>query len=151
MGSYGSCRENPAAGRALCIPFHMEPAMKSLAYTVCLVAVLLFWFSETSYGGWVESEDGRTFIVDRDGKRWDVTQAKEFGFIAQRFQYGIGKDAFKTLGDKDFVEDKPTRLTRDRIIGISAGDTAQAYSVNKLKYHEIANTTLDGKPIAVGY
>jgi len=42
-------------------------------------------------------------------------------------------------------------LREGRVIGVSDGETAQAYSVPKLRYHEVANTVIGGSAIAVGY
>lgn len=37
------------------------------------------------------------------------------------------------------------------VIGISAGDDSHAYSVEKLRYHETANTMLGDSATLVGY
>lgn len=99
----------------------------------------------------VEREDGKAYIVDRNGYRWDVTQAESLGFKPENFQYGIGKNAFTPLDDSLLGDD--TTLVPDnlRIIGIANGSHAQAYSVPKLTRHEIANSALGSKPVAVGY
>jgi hypothetical protein len=38
-----------------------------------------------------------------------------------------------------------------RVIGIAEGDEAKAWSVRKLSRHEIANSSIGGDAIAVGY
>ena len=99
----------------------------------------------------VMKEGGKTYIVDRTRNRWDVTQAESLGFEPDRFQYGLGKNAFTPLDDRhlaDQGEDVPGDL---RVIGVAEGNDARAYSVPKLRYHEISNSTLGEKPIAVGY
>ena len=40
---------------------------------------------------------------------------------------------------------------RSRVIGVELEGSAHAYSVAKLRYHEIANTTLAGRPIVAAY
>lgn len=100
---------------------------------------------------WVVRENNRVYIEDRTGERWDVTEAEKAGFIPGRFQYGIGKDAFTPLNDNDFTENPTAASSRDRIIGIAIEGEAHAYSVKRLRRHEIANTTIAGKPIAAGY
>lgn len=117
--------------------------------TTIMIATLL-WTATICLAAWVESRDGRVFIVDRNNERWDVTQAQELGFIPQRFQYGIGKDAFTPLKDEDFGNEQPA-FSDTRIIGISVDDDAHAYAVSRLRRHEIANTTLAGEAIAAGY
>jgi hypothetical protein len=99
----------------------------------------------------VVREAGKTYIVDRTGERWDVTQAESLGFKPEKFQYGLGRDAFTPLDDTDLVDDY-SGISRDlRIIGVDDGSQSQAYSVPRLSFHEISNSTLGSKPIAVGY
>ncbi len=99
----------------------------------------------------VLKHDGKVFIIDRTGYKWDVTQAVELGFKADNFQYGIGRDAFTTLDDEDLDGSKDSLTERSRVIGVDLEGSAHAYSVNRLRYHEIANTTIAGRPIAAGY
>ena len=99
----------------------------------------------------VIEDNGRTYLVDQTGERWDITQAKTIGFEPRHFQFGIGRNAFRPLDESDWppgVEDIPAHL---RVIGVASGDEAQAYSVSKLSRHETANTQLESKPIVVGY
>lgn len=99
----------------------------------------------------VIEDNDRTYLVDQTGERWDITQARTIGFEPRHFQFGIGRHAFRPLGESDWppgVEDSPAHL---RVIGVADGDEAQAYSVSKLSRHETANTRLESKPIVVGY
>ena len=124
--------------------------MNSIKLAIFIISTVLI-ATATAFGAWVINDGDKVYIEDRTGYRWDVTQAKELGFIPQRFQYGIGKDAFVPLQDDDF-EDKKTRSFFDtRVIGISIDGNSHAYAVNRLSRHEIANTTLGGKPITAGY
>ncbi len=102
------------------------------------------------YAARVIDAGDRVYIQDQTGVRWDVTQAKSLGFKPEKFQYGIGKYAFETLDDTH-IRDATSSKRNPRVIGIAEGDQAQAYSVPKLRYHEIANTHLGDKPLAVGY
>jgi hypothetical protein len=111
---------------------------------------LFFVFQYGTAVSYVTSAGGKTYIVDQTGEKWDVTQAKSIGFDPHRFQYGIGRHAFQTLDDSHLK--KKASFTREfRVIGITDESEAQAYSVSKLRGHEIANTTLGSKPIVVGY
>lgn len=93
----------------------------------------------------------KTYIVDQRGERWDVTQAKSIGFRPEKFQYGIGRNAFTPLDDSGLSEDT-SRVPEDlRIIGVTEGAFEQAYSIPKLRRHEIANTRIGSQEIAVGY
>lgn len=95
-------------------------------------------------------KDDRVYLLDQTGVQWDVTQARSLGFKPENFQYGIGKHAFETLDDNHLRDASPSP-GNTRVIGIAEGDLAQAYSVPKLRYHEIANTHLGEEPLAVGY
>jgi len=108
-----------------------------------------------SYGnnepGFVVREGGKVFIVDQLGERWDVTQAESIGFKPGKFQYGIGRNTFITLDDSLLTGPGSSLRGGTRVIGISEGTEAKAYSVSKLRRHEISNSELSGKPVAVGY
>ena len=93
----------------------------------------------------------KTYIVDRLGDRWDVTQAKSIGFVPKGFQYGIGKNAFTPLDDSSLSEETFSVPQGTRVIGVSDDSEAKAYSVPKLRRHEIANSRIGSDPIAVGY
>jgi hypothetical protein len=93
----------------------------------------------------------RTYIVDRHGERWDVTQARSIGFMPERFQHGIGRNAFTPLDDSA-VKDKHSGVSQSlRVIGISDGKEAKAYSVPRLRRHEVANSNIGDRPIAAAY
>lgn len=93
----------------------------------------------------------KAYIEDQDGERWDVTQAKSLGFKPERFQYGIGRNAFTPLDDSSLSDGSSAVLRNPRVIGITDGTEARAYAIPKLRYHEIANTRIGTKPVAVGY
>jgi hypothetical protein len=124
-----------------------------------LIRVLLFFIiliagcvkvDEAAYSN-IRHEDGKTYIIDRTGDKWDVTQAVTLGFKPENFQYGIGKDTFTPLDDSSLTESSPDLPENMRVIGIEEGEDAKAYSVGRLSRHEIANSTLGEKPVAVGY
>lgn len=95
-------------------------------------------------------EGDKTYIVDLHGERWDVTQAESEGFEPDNFQYGIGRYAFTPLDDS-FLTDQTQNVDWGlRVIGISNTES-KAYSVSKLRGHEIANSWIGSKPIAVAY
>ncbi|NOR24508.1 MAG: DUF3179 domain-containing protein [Desulforhopalus sp.] len=117
--------------------------------TIILAAVLLV--VDIGFAVWVVREDDSVYIVDRTGERWDVSQAQTVGFNPHRFQYGLGKNAFTPLRDEDFEDDRVSSFFNTRIIGISIDGKAHAYTVDRLKHHETANTTIAGKAIVAGY
>jgi hypothetical protein len=96
--------------------------------------------------------DGNTtYIVDRHGERWDVTQAGSIGFMPERFQHGIGRNAFAPLDDSSLKDKSPNASKSLRVIGISDGKKANAYSVERLWRHEVANSSIGDKQIAAAY
>jgi hypothetical protein len=99
----------------------------------------------------VVREDGKVYIVDRRGERWDVTQAESLGFKPEKFQYGLGRDAFTTLDDSMLTDETKGVNPNLRIIGISKRDEAKAYSVPRLSRHEVSNSLLGEDPVAVAY
>jgi hypothetical protein len=116
---------------------------------VIITGFLFFFQSGTAYSYVTRARD-KIYIVDQTGEKWDITQAESVGFDPHFFQYGIGKKAFKTL-DNSHLKKNASFLRDYRVIGIADESESQAYSVSKLRRHEIANTTLGSKPIAVGY
>ena len=99
----------------------------------------------------VVHEGESTYIVDRHGERWDVSQARSLGFMPERFQHGIGRNAFTPLDDSSLKDTGETASQSLRVIGISDGKQANAYSVPRLWHHEVANSSLGDKKIAAAY
>lgn len=125
--------------------------MNRAGILIVVLCIAVLCGAAPSFSAWVETQGGRVFIVDRTGEQWDVTEAKKLGFIPQWFQYGVGKNAFTPLGDEDLGEGGLSGVSGKRVIGVEVEGGAHAYSVRKLSRHEIANTTIAGKPIAAGY
>ena len=120
-----------------------------------LFAIVLFFIAilclDSAISTDIQKEGSRTYIIDQVGERWDITQAQSLGFHPENFQYGIGRNAFQTLDDSNLNPDASFISPHLRVIGVTDGTEAHAYSVSKLWRHEIANTNLGLKPIAVGY
>ena len=87
-------------------------------------------------------ENGKSYIVDLHGERWDVSQAKSIGFDPERFRHGIGRNAFTPLDDTHLKDKSPNVSSNTRVIGISDGKKARAYSVPRLYRHEVANSSI---------
>ena len=99
----------------------------------------------------VLEEEGKTFIIDQKGERWDVTQALSLGFSPEGFQFGIGRDAIRPLDDQHLGAEGEILPDRSRVIGISLDEEGHAYSITRLTRHEIANTRLGDTPLAAAY
>ena len=121
------------------------------------LSILIIAFSITcimasvASSAFVIQKGGKTYIKDQTGERWDVTQAKSIGFKPELFQYGIGKTAFTPLDDSHLSDGRSLNIRNHRVIGVADDSEARAYSVPKLRYHEIANTQIGEKKIVVGY
>jgi hypothetical protein len=127
----------------------MNILIKVLFFSLILIAGCVE-VDEAAFSN-VRHEDGNIYIIDRTGDKWDVTQAVSLGFKPENFQYGIGKDTFTPLDDSSLTESSPDLPRNMRVIGIEEGEDAKAYSVGRLSRHEISNSTLGKKPVAVGY
>jgi hypothetical protein len=49
----------------------------------------------------VKEHNNRTYIYDRIGEEWDVSEAEKLGFKPDKFQYGIGRNALLLWMIKD--------------------------------------------------
>lgn len=119
---------------------------KGIAVIVCVFAVLA-----ASASARVLAKDGRIFIIDQTGEKWDVTQAKSIGFEPGNFKYGIGRHAFKPLGEGDWLSGPWKDAFDFRVIGIASGTDAHAYAVDRLARHETANTVLSSRAVLAAY
>jgi hypothetical protein len=124
--------------------------LKTLIASLIVFGILWF-FTSGIVSSYVMREGGKTYIVDQRGEKWDVTQAESIGFKPDRFQFGIGRDAFTPLDDSSLTDSTDSVQKDLRVIGVQKGSEEQAYSVPRLKWHEIANSNLGSEPIAVGY
>ena len=117
-----------------------------------LFAVILFSvvFSNSAEAR-VEKEGDNYFIVDRTGERWDITQAVSIGYDPSKFEFGIGRHAFRPLDESDWDSGSGRTPSNLRVIGIAGESDVHAYSVNRLQYHETANTFLGAEPVVAGY
>jgi hypothetical protein len=123
---------------------------KMIIAKIILLGLILVIALSQAFSRVIE-EKGKTYIVDWHGERWDVTQAVSIGFEPHRFQHGIGRDAFTPLDDSQFSRDNSGVRLNERVIGITEGEHANAYSVSKLWRHEVANSFIGDRPIAAAY
>ena len=123
---------------------------KLIIAKVILLGLILAIALSQAFSGVIEDQ-GKTYIVDYHGERWDVTQAVSIGFEPHRFQHGIGRNAFTPLDDSQFSRDNSGVRLNERVIGITEGEHANAYSVSKLWRHEVANSFIGDRPIAAAY
>ncbi len=131
----------------------IKPIFLAAAILICSSYLIV----STAEAARVVYKNGKTYIKDRRGELWDVTRAKQLGFSPHGFQYGIGRHAIPPLDGTSLKQSghfktKDNRAIKNiRVIGVTDGEESHAYSVRKLRRHEIANTQLGEEAIAVGY
>ncbi len=123
---------------------------KFLTIVLSSIFILAFGHVQPSHSG-VEKVDGKTYLIDRTGERWDITQAVGIGFNPRNFEFGIGRNTIRPLDDTSLTDGTEFKDFGARVIGVENGDDAHAYVVLRLTRHEIANTQLGEKPIAAAY
>jgi hypothetical protein len=126
--------------------------VSKIPFVLLPLALVVLYFATHETGSSVVLKDAeRIYIVDRTGERWDVTQAVSLGFDPRGFQFGLGKNAFTTLDDSLLTEDTTGVSSTMRVIGVSDGSTAKAYTIGRLLGHEVSNSTIGSDPVAVSY
>ena len=125
--------------------------MRKVVLLLTAVLLLFLYVFLDKSSSVVVKEGEQTYLVDRLGERWDITQAVSLGFKPKYFQYGLGRNAFVPLDDRSLADKADGVPSTLRILGVSEGEDARAYSIPTLTGHEIANSRVGSKPIAVGY
>ena len=128
----------------------MKITRMRMFHALLVVGLMLAFITPHAAAG-VLKEGGQTYLVDRTGERWDITQAVSIGFDPDHFEFGIGRHAFNPLDDTHWQPGLKQNGSRMRVIGVVGNGDAHAYSVNKLRYHETANTFLGSEAIVAGY
>lgn len=116
-----------------------------------LLLILLYLATHETGSSVVLKDSERIYIVDRTGERWDVTQAVSLGFDPDGFEFGLGKDAFTPLDDSLLTKDTSDVSNSMRVIGLTDGSSAQAYTIGRLWGHEVSNSNIGSDPVAVSY
>ena len=101
-------------------------------------------------------EDDSVFIIDRTGKKWNITHAvKKYDMKPENFNYGLGPYAIKPINDPQMVSPGengyPDNSYNGKILGIEINGEARAYAIAPLTRHEVVNDLLQGQPIAPVY
>jgi hypothetical protein len=124
---------------------------KKAFYFSVIILTVISWIVDNRVLSRVIKEGSKTYIVDAAGERWDVTQAESIGFKPEGFQFGLGRNAFTPLDDTFLSDDIGHVPENLRVLGVEKDSQVQAYSIPRLRGHEIANSEIGSKPIAVGY
>lgn len=133
------------------VRLHDQFKVTQVVLTILVILGAFYQAAQSSPQPQVIIEGTKTFIVDRTGERWDITQARSLGYQPEHFEFGLGRHAFTPLDDS-LLREPPAVLPPDlRIIGTADGSQARAYSIPRLARHEVANSSIAAKPIAVAY
>ena len=124
----------------------------SISHSTIIGTILFILFLLASSGtAGVFRDDDRIYLMDRTGESWDITQAVSLGFDPHGFQFGIGRNAIRSLDSPDLKKSGKEISLRERVIGVENEADAHAYVIRKLTRHEIANSRLGETPIAAAY
>jgi hypothetical protein len=103
----------------------------------------------------VVEEGDRIYIVDQDGKSWDVTHAvKRYNMLPENFQFGLGVNAIRPIIDPEMLcpgESGYPRADERIVIATVINGDARAYLIDDLNAHEVVDDTIGGVPLAVGW
>lgn len=95
----------------------------------------------------VVTEEGKTYIIDRTGERWDITQARSLGFQPEHFEFGLRRNSVTPLDDS-LLRKPPSYIPLNlRVIGVADESQARAYSIPRLSRHEIVNSSIGATPV----
>ncbi len=134
-----------------------------LRIVAALLFPCLFWISgcgdssgSPSGPFGIEGDAGRIFIVDKTGKRWDVTYAKnEFGFEPDEFEIGSGPFSLRPILNPQMLSAEedgyPAENATFLILGTRLNDMPRAYSIGVMSAHEVANEVFGDTHVAVAY
>lgn len=99
----------------------------------------------------VIEENGKIYIVDITGQRWDVTHAKEkYGFEPSKFQFGLGITGVPAINNPIMIdpedEDYPNDNDDFLILGSVLNGQTKAYPLSRMSQNEVANDIMIGYP-----
>jgi len=119
-------------------------------FTIFMLIGVFFLTCTVSFSE-VIRKNGKIYIKDRQGEKWEITQAVSIGFRPHNFQFGLGRNAFSPLDDSHLQNATKRTPRRLRILGVHGENESKAFSIKKLKGHEIANSYIGDTPIAAAY
>lgn len=119
-------------------------------FTILMLFGILFFTCTVSFSE-VIRKNGKIFIKDMKGEKWEITQAVSIGFRPYNFKHGLGRNAFSPLDDRHLSTAAKRTSQGLRILGVQGENESKAFSIKKLKGHEIANSYIGDTPITAAY
>ena len=103
-----------------------------------------------------QTDDGKIFITDRKGVKWDITHAvNKYGFEPAKFQFGLGENAIRPILNPQFLspgdQNYPNSNSQTIIIGFKLNNDVRAYPLSVLDLFEVADDRFDSTFVAVAY
>lgn len=96
-------------------------------------------------------ENGKIFIQDRKGEKWDITSAvKKYGMDPKFFNFGLGRNVFKPILHPEH-RSKPPHFSNPQVFGIEYLDKTVAYNRRTLTKDETLMDTYKGEPVFVAF
>ncbi len=107
-------------------------------------------------GGEVIREDGKIFVKDQTGKKWDITHAVEnYGFDPGVFRHGLGPNAIRPIQNPQMLRPGesgyPNQNEEMVVLGTNLSGDSRAYPLSVLIRHEIANEKFGDTHVSVAY
>jgi hypothetical protein len=105
----------------------------------------------------VETDDTtEIFIVDRTGKRWEISHARDkYGLDPSEFQFGLGPNAIRPVMQPIHISPGESGYPSDGasffVMGTSLEGDTRAYRIDKMSFHEVVNDEFSGTHVAVAY
>ena len=98
----------------------------------------------------------KIWIVDRTGKKWDITHAVDrYEFVPENFQFGLGPYAIEPVNDPKMLtpEDDgyPDSGDDQLVIGVKLNGHVRAYPLRYLVDYEVVNERFEDALVAVTY
>jgi hypothetical protein len=89
-------------------------------------------------------------IIDRTGREWDVTHARDtYGMDPRYFNYGLGLGAIRSVDNPTILEEGvtgyPDADSNIQVFGVDHNGEQRAYSVGALTRHEVFNDVYPGE------
>ncbi len=135
----------------MAIPIQALKKQNVLMWSLVVMTGVFWIWAGHVYSQNFRQDGNKTVLIDQYGETWDISQAVTLGFDPRYFQYGIGRNTIRPVDDSHLESSKAPLFDSARVIGVKKKDESHAYVVSKLSRHEIANTTIGGEAVTVGY
>jgi len=132
--------------------------LRHIVVLLVLVSIILAVGCST-LGKPANTPDNTAIIVDRAGREWNVTYARDvYGMNPDYYNYGLGVGAIPSVDEPTILEEGdqgyPEPASLIGVVGVNHNGERRAYSVSDLTRHEVFNDKYPGESeqyVAVAY